>query len=121
MESKIQIDIDIHRQESIRVKWKHSDDLRDTLVNMFLHTATPGFNGTHAISVLDGYCRISFASKNEDGSYEAAIVPIHPIDMPKHIDLIRENAQKFNPSDESPVKENEVHPVFEKLVNSLQP
>lgn len=101
MESKIQVDINIHREPNIRVKWKNTEDVRDTLVNMFLHSAMPGFNDSHAICVKDGYCRISVVSQEADGSLTAEIIPIHPREMPKHIPLIQENADKFGPKGET--------------------
>ena len=87
MESKIQIDIDIHRQELIHIQCAATDDLRDKLLNMFLGTALPH-------EILDGYCRISLVG-TKDGIIHAEIVPIHPLDMVKHIDIIKENAEKI--------------------------
>lgn len=119
MESKIQIDIDINRQENIRIKWKNSEDVRDTLVNMFLHTSMPGFNDSHEICIKDGYCRISLLSQEPDGSWSAEIVPIHPIEMQKHIYLIEENAGKFQTEGEK--RKTKLYMIDEWAVNNLKP
>lgn len=96
MESKITIDIDIHRQEHINLRWSPTDDVRDKLLAMFLQTSVPGGYGEgNGPTVLDGYCRLSVIGRNMDSGLTAEIIPIHPIDMPKHIKLIEENADKF--------------------------
>lgn len=87
MLSTIKIDIDCHRQEHISIKWSPSDDPRDKLIAMFLQMAAP--------NDLDGYARVTILGKNMDGGLSAEIAPIHPIDMPKHIPLIREAADKY--------------------------
>jgi len=90
MESKIQIDIDMFRQERILIQLKHTDDLRDKLIAMFLQTAIPDGGSWR---IRDGYCRISLIS--DDGGSVAEITPIHPIDMPKHIEEIQRNCDNW--------------------------
>jgi hypothetical protein len=91
MESKIQIDIDLHRQERILVQLRHTDDLRDKLIAMFLQTAIPDGGSWR---IRDGYCRLSVISDEGNGAC-AEIVPIHPIDMPNHIEEIQRNADNW--------------------------
>lgn len=88
MESKIRIDIDEHRQERILIQLRHSDDVPDKLLAMLLQTAIPDGGGWR---IRDGYCRVSILSVEGNGVC-AEIVPIHPIDMPKHLGQISENA-----------------------------
>lgn len=90
MESKIRIDIDEHRQERILIQLRHSEDVPDKLLAMFLQTALP--NGG-SWRIRDGYCRVSLLSN--DASCVAEIVPIHPTDMPKHIEEINKNAENW--------------------------
>lgn len=96
MESKIQIDFTVHRQERILINFIPSDDLRDKLIGMFLQTATPHNQ------VCDGYCILSKLEGNKNGGFTAELLPIHPIDMVKHIDLIKQNADKFKTDDPLP-------------------
>lgn len=91
MESKIRIDIDEHRQERILIQLRHSEDVPDKLLAMLLQTAIP--NGD-SWRIRDGYCRVSILSDEGNGVC-AEIVPIHPIDMPKHFGQISENAGNF--------------------------
>lgn len=104
MLSKVLIDINVHRQEHISVRWANSDDPRDKLVAMFLQAACP--EGLPENTVLDGYCRISILGKTGEGGIVAEIVPIHPLEMPKHIDIIKDNADKIikvNPAAKRPI------------------
>jgi hypothetical protein len=106
MLSKVLIDINCHRQEHISVRWNNSDDPRDKLVHMFLQTACP--DGLPESAILDGYCRISILGKTSEGGIVAEIVPIHPLEMPKHIELIKENSGKItnkaNPVAKHPIE-----------------
>lgn len=97
MESKVLIDVNYQRQEHISIKWRPSEDVRDKLLAMFLQTACP--EGLPENTVIDGYCRVSILGKTGEGGIVAEIIPIHPIEMPKHIDLIEVNADKFKASD----------------------
>lgn len=90
MESKVMVDIDIHhRQEYIKVNLNGRQDVRDKLLRQFLQTAIPD-------GLVDGYCRISIVGNTQGDLINAEIVPVHPIDMQKHISIIQENASKFN-------------------------
>jgi len=90
MLSTIKIDIDSHRREHVSIKSTPSDDPRDKLVGLFLQTATP------SPITLDGYARVTKLEQTADGGWLAEIVPIHPVDMVDHIELIKENAAKFD-------------------------
>lgn len=94
MLSTIKIDIDHHRQEHISIKWSPSDDPRDKLIAYFLQSACP-----EGIT-LDGYARVTILGKNMDSGYSFEIHPIHPLDMPSHIELIHSNANKIPHSSE---------------------
>lgn len=89
MESKVMVDIDIHRQEHIKIRLNGNEDVRDKLLRMLIQTAIPD-------GILDGYCRISIVGNTQGELINAEIVPIHPIDMQKNISIIQENASKFN-------------------------
>lgn len=100
MDSRVQIDINpSSRKERIFIKHMPSEDLRDAIVGFLVYTACPDVpNSTERI--LDGYCRISVlgsvGSPQVPGSYTAVeIIPIHPMDMPKHVEIILYNAAKF--------------------------
>lgn len=97
MESKVLIDVNYHRQEHISIRWRPSDDVRDKLLAMFLQTACP--EGMPENTVLDGYCRVSILGKTGEGGLVAEIIPVHPIEMPKYIEQIKENAAKFKTAD----------------------
>lgn len=83
------IDISSQRQEHITLRYQWSEDPRDKLMAMFIYHAVPD-------GILnDGFARISVLGKNPDGSTLVEIVPIHPIDMPSHAEIIRANAEMF--------------------------
>lgn len=100
MESKVLIDIDIHRQEHIKLHVVPSDDVRDKLLVMFVETTMP-CGGEKKL--LNGYCRIRTVrriDKDEKVSLLLEIVPVHPIDMLKCIPLVKENAALFGANED---------------------
>jgi len=93
MQSKVLIDINQHRQEHVFIRFIPTEDPRDKLVGLFLQTACPA--GLPANNILDGFCRISLLEQHPDGGLSAEIIPIHPLEMPNYISMIKENADKF--------------------------
>jgi hypothetical protein len=83
MFSKIFIDLNTHKDVHIRLTRNDSDDVRDKMVAMFIQEAAPAIT-------TDGFCMIRSVDPENQKVYE--IVPIHPLDMPRFIGLIFENA-----------------------------
>lgn len=98
MESKIFIDISTNRQERILIQQKHTEDVRDKLLAMFLQTALPDGGSW---KIRDGYCRLSILG--DDQYFSAEIVPIHPTDAPGHIEIMSRNAETFQVSTSGPI------------------
>lgn len=90
MESKIMIDIDYETKPVVSIRQKNTEDVRDRLVALFVQTAAP--NGY----CYDGYARVSRLQVEDDGIQRAEITPIHPMEMVKHFEMIRDNAKKFS-------------------------
>ncbi len=95
MESKVIINLNWQREVVIGVKHTLRDDvhepdqdLRDRLVHMFLNESAP------LLMVRDGFAQVRLVY-DEKGTRLFEIKPIHPIEMPKFIPLIQENADKF--------------------------
>jgi hypothetical protein len=132
MESKILIDLDMHRQERILIQYKfNEDDLRDKLLGMFLQTALPDGGSW---KIRDGYCRISILG--DDKYFVAEIVPLHPTHAPGHIEQIQKNIDAFmvgtgatiEPGDADKkdisfadewLKENLPHPLYKRWVDEF--
>lgn len=97
MESKVLISLNWHKDVVISVDCpiRRGDirlladiDVRDRMVEMFINDASP------IGMVDDGYAQVR-KMYDEAGHRYYEIVPIHPIEMPKHIPLIEGNANKF--------------------------
>ena len=100
MESKVMVNLNWHREVVIAIKHDIPDDVRepdqdvrDRMVHMFLNEAAP------QLLVRDGFAQVRLVY-DDKGHRFFEIKPIHPIEMPKYIDLINENAGKFKTSDE---------------------
>jgi hypothetical protein len=124
MESKISIDVDYEMNPAITIKFKSTEDVRDRLVGLFLQKAIP------KDVTFDGFARISRLNSLDDGTLLAEIIPIHPMDAPKHIDRIRENAGKFGIKSESVtpndmkraddwLRDNLPHPLYKRWVDEV--
>src|ERR1700734_4116859 len=107
MESKIQIDVDYEMNPSITLKHKTTDDVRDRLVALFIQKAVPKDMS------YEGFARVSRLHMDDDGTLLAEVIPIHPIDMPKWIDRIRENAAKFETAVDQPQLERNENPEMD--------
>lgn len=117
MDSKVLISLNWHKEVVISIDCpvRKGDirlladiDVRDRMVEMFTNDASPGG------SVNDGYAQVR-KMYDEGGHRYYEIVPIHPIDMPKHINFIIHNANQFKNGDGDEIKLKEISPSHQEV------